>query len=235
MVKIPLSDLESGISVCQKTGIHKLQNGCFSTSHSCRIYMICSMIVMCYFLVAIQESNQRRWHRGGVRAALPRVKYTLPYVPHPWRIVGRCFLLPTRLESDLRRGPGGGLGGSDGSAACGGLSDLSEWQRSADAKVFQHRRQMSGTATGRAAQSWGRSVGIGKQYRKTLRSAPPPAAFFGSFLVRTQEMNTWQVLEQNYRTTMESAEVRGFQRFFYRISGARPNWAMGFFSQLPRK
>ena len=38
--------------------------------------------------------------------------------------------------------------GSDGSAARGRRSDLSEWQRSADAKVLRHRRQMLGTATG---------------------------------------------------------------------------------------
>jgi hypothetical protein len=38
--------------------------------------------------------------------------------------------------------------GSDGSAAGGGRSDLSEWQRSTDAKALRRRRQMSGTATG---------------------------------------------------------------------------------------
>jgi len=38
--------------------------------------------------------------------------------------------------------------GSDGSAAGGGRSDLSEWQRSADAKELRRRRQMLGTATG---------------------------------------------------------------------------------------
>ncbi len=38
--------------------------------------------------------------------------------------------------------------GSEGSAACGGRSDPSEWQRSTAAKVLRHRRQMSGTATG---------------------------------------------------------------------------------------
>ena len=39
--------------------------------------------------------------------------------------------------------------GSDRSAAGGGRSDLSEWQRSADAKEHRRRRQMPGTATGR--------------------------------------------------------------------------------------
>ena len=43
---------------------------------------------------------------------------------------------------------------------------------------------------GRAAQSRDANAGLFLQYRKTLRTAPPPAAFFGSFLVRTQEMNT---------------------------------------------
>ena len=38
-----------------------------------------------YFLVSEQESNQRNQHRRGVNAALPRVKYTLSYVPLPWR------------------------------------------------------------------------------------------------------------------------------------------------------
>ena len=38
--------------------------------------------------------------------------------------------------------------GSEGSAACGGRSDPSEWQRSTDAKEHRRRRQMSGTATG---------------------------------------------------------------------------------------
>jgi hypothetical protein len=40
---------------------------------------------VCYFLVAEQESNQRSQHREGVNVALPRAKYTLPYVPIPWR------------------------------------------------------------------------------------------------------------------------------------------------------
>ena len=38
--------------------------------------------------------------------------------------------------------------GSDASAAGGGESELSEWQRSTDAKALRRRRQMSGTATG---------------------------------------------------------------------------------------
>ena len=36
--------------------------------------------------------------------------------------------------------------------------------------------------------------------RKALRTAPPPDAFFGSFLVRTQEMNTSQVFEWNQQS-----------------------------------
>ena len=40
--------------------------------------------------------------------------------------------------------------GSDASAAGGGESELSEWQRSTDAKALRRRRQMSGTATGKA-------------------------------------------------------------------------------------
>jgi hypothetical protein len=42
---------------------------------------------------------------------------------------------------------------------------------------------------GRAAQSRDISVGLPSQKRKTLWPAHPPAAFFGSFLVRTQERN----------------------------------------------
>lgn len=38
--------------------------------------------------------------------------------------------------------------GSDATAASGGKRELSEWERSADAKVLRHRRQMPGTATG---------------------------------------------------------------------------------------
>ena len=54
---------------------------------------------------------------------------------------------------------------------------------------------------GRAAQSWGRSAGLHRQLRKTLRSAHPPAAFFGSFLVRTQEMNTRQIYGLNHQNS----------------------------------
>ena len=38
--------------------------------------------------------------------------------------------------------------GSDGSAACGGGSDLSEWQRSADDDAAPSARKLPGTATG---------------------------------------------------------------------------------------
>ena len=49
---------------------------------------------MCHFLAAMQESNQRRWHRGGAdREAyrdcvysllvFPRLRAALPYVPLP--------------------------------------------------------------------------------------------------------------------------------------------------------
>ena len=41
--------------------------------------------------------------------------------------------------------------GSDASAACGRESELSEWQRSTDAKALRRRRQMSGTATGQGS------------------------------------------------------------------------------------
>ena len=44
--------------------------------------------------------------------------------------------------------------GSDPSAAGGGKSEVSEWQRSTDAKVLCHRRQMSGTATGTVFRPW---------------------------------------------------------------------------------
>jgi len=41
--------------------------------------------------------------------------------------------------------------GSDASAAGGRESELSEWQRSTDAKALRRRRQMSGTATGQGS------------------------------------------------------------------------------------
>ena len=42
-----------------------------------------------------------------------------------------------------------GVEGSDGSAAGGGCSDLSEWPRSTDEEGFLKPTKMSGTATGR--------------------------------------------------------------------------------------
>ena len=49
-------------------------------------------------------------------------------------------------------------------------SDLSEWQRSTDAKERRRRRQMSGTATGivRRVDDLGRIV-IPKEIRRTLK------------------------------------------------------------------
>jgi len=40
----------------------------------------------------------------------------------------------------------------------GGYSDLSEWQRSADAKELRRRRQMLGTATGQGSNDLYRTV-----------------------------------------------------------------------------
>ena len=39
--------------------------------------------------------------------------------------------------------------GSDGSAACGGRSDRSEWQRSIKSRESESPKILSGTATGR--------------------------------------------------------------------------------------
>ena len=39
--------------------------------------------------------------------------------------------------------------GSDGSAACGGKSDLSEWQRSIKSRISVSPKILSGTATGK--------------------------------------------------------------------------------------
>ena len=60
--------------------------------------------------------------------------------------------------------------GSDGSAACGGRSDLSEWPRSTDEEGFSKPTKMSGTATGivRRVDDLGRIV-IPKEIRRTLR------------------------------------------------------------------
>ena len=48
--------------------------------------------------------------------------------------------------------------GSDASAASGRESELSEWQRSTDAKALRRRRQMSGTATGQGSNEKRRTV-----------------------------------------------------------------------------
>ena len=79
---------------------------------------------------------------------LPHSKPSLPYVPLP-RALGmvrqRIPDLDVRIsESTILLA----AGGSDASAAGGGESELSEWQRSTDAKALCRRRQMSGTATG---------------------------------------------------------------------------------------
>ena len=47
-----------------------------------------------------------------------------------------------------------GVMGSDGSAAGGGYSDQSEWQRSADDAAAPSARKMPGTATGRQAETY---------------------------------------------------------------------------------
>ena len=44
--------------------------------------------------------------------------------------------------------------GSEGSAACGGRSDLSEWPRSTDEEGFSKPTKMSGTATGRQSKKF---------------------------------------------------------------------------------
>ena len=65
--------------------------------------MAFSMDIRCYFLVAIQESNQRKWHRGGADreayrscvynlSKFPRLRAALPYVPLP-ALVGRLYLI----------------------------------------------------------------------------------------------------------------------------------------------
>ena len=61
------------------------------------------------------------------------------------------FFIENCRKNDTERG-------SDGSAASGGRSDLSEWQRSTDAKALRRRRQMSGTATGQGSNDLYRTV-----------------------------------------------------------------------------
>ena len=46
--------------------------------------------------------------------------------------------------------------GSDGSAACGGRSDLSEWQRSIKSSILRNAMILSGTATGISLSPAGR-------------------------------------------------------------------------------
>ena len=79
-------------------------------------------------------------------ALLEIVSNSVVYAPKADTHSGICFLHvegnglePIKCNSPV---------GSEGSAACGRINDPSEWQRSTDAKVLCHRRQMSGTATG---------------------------------------------------------------------------------------
>jgi len=62
--------------------------------------------------------------------------------------------------------------GSDASAAGGGESELSEWQRSTDTKALRRRRQMSGTATGKA-KTIGRSLGAKRGRRLAAKKTAP--------------------------------------------------------------
>ena len=62
--------------------------------------------------------------------------------------------------------------GSDGSAACGGGSDRSEWQRSTDEEGALPPTKMSGTATGRRIGfrccHLSEGFGLGKHYEKDV-------------------------------------------------------------------
>jgi len=66
------------------------------------------------------------------------------------RVSGCLFLPEAFLSCFGKKGSKeADSGGSDPNAASGRRSEGSEWQRSTDAKVLCHRRQMSGTATGK--------------------------------------------------------------------------------------
>ncbi len=71
--------------------------------------------------------------------------------------------------------------GSEPSAACGGSSEVSEWQRSTDAKALRRRRQMSGTATGERTERRLRRVKRGERGAAVdrCRGASPPKADVG--------------------------------------------------------
>jgi hypothetical protein len=71
--------------------------------------------------------------------------------------------------------------GSEGSAACGRINDPSEWQRSTDAKVLCHRRQMSGTATGHL-------LAAGLDGGNTIISSSPVATMYLCPVVCTGDM-----------------------------------------------
>ena len=101
-----------------------------------------------------QEKHERSRHRGGVNAALPRVKYTRPYVPHPWR----TFDTAQYCEAVIRQGG----------------------NRNISALVWPQR--LKALPAGGGAQGEG-------AFCEAI-SASPCADFFGSFLVRRQEMNT---------------------------------------------
>ena len=70
---------------------------------------------------------------------------------------GVVFFLVWYSREEIRTSKCNSPGGSDGSAASGGISDLSEWQRSADDKERCRRSQMPGTATGICLRPAGRA------------------------------------------------------------------------------
>ena len=115
----------------------------------------------------------------------------------------------------FRPAPEGVHRGSDRSAACGGRSDLSEWQRSAD-DAAGTARNMPGTATGRAARSRGNMLTNTSGFDRLRGQRLPYAIFFGYFLAWLQESDTYRfyTIKKNtetpiYRNSRSRMNCRG--------------------------
>ena len=91
-----------------------------------------------------------------------------------------------------------GAGGKTGCSRYFKLTTVASYKRRQsrlEMRLQPIRRRGRVGGLGEGGSKSGRKCGCVLHLRKALRSAHPPAAFFGSFLVRTQEMNTYQSLE----------------------------------------
>jgi hypothetical protein len=65
-----------------------------------------------------------------------------------------------------------------------------------------------GESGGRAAQRRAGNVGFGSGIERLCGQHLPPAAFFGSFLVRVQEMNIFRFSEEKVNAGCNDAETQ---------------------------